>query len=191
MRSWLRVLVVGAVATHGCGGKTGALDGSGDPSAGSAGGTGGSSDSGTTASASGAATTNEGFYCPYVAADDAEYCSAGQQCVRCIAGEDSGFRCVPSQARDPDGFTSATVDCNTIDPFTECDGPEDCREGEYCVLDGGTHCANEPLFGSCCIYCDAPPQCTYCSDDEDCGELGVCMEELGLGEGVGACARRR
>jgi hypothetical protein len=129
-----------------------------------------------------------GFYCPNAFTDPLLPCDAGEQCTSCVLGAGVEYRCVPSQTRDPEGFGQGTADCDTATPVIECDGPEDCFDGEYCVSEGPTLCASEPLFGSCCLSCGAAPECTFCHVDEDCGEAGVCMPLAG--EEIGGCTSK-
>ena len=76
----------------------------------------------------------------------------------------------------------------------ECDEPEDCAEGEYCVYPKGGKgravCSSEPVVDppiSCCFTCDSIPVCTLCRTEDDCPETFICVPAPGAPNGLGGC----
>ena len=167
-----------AVSGTGGGGETwsgggtsnGGGSGSANAGAGTAGGQSGGS-AGAPAGGSGGADADLGFQC-----GSAEHCDVGQACVRCMLSQDNSvLRCVPHPIDQPTGYAAAMADClNSPTSFDDCDGPEDCAPGEYCVAmegaQGLSRCRSAPATGlkSCCFACDALTNCTLCKTNADC-----------------------
>jgi hypothetical protein len=108
-------------------------------------------------------------------------CLPGQACILCVLeGASTSERlCVPHPIDDPMGYASATTACRTTTVFNDCDGPEDCAAGEYCVaregVDGFQRCRSMPSTElSCCFSCGALTDCTLCNTTEDCPDGEVC-----------------
>ena len=167
-----------AVSGTGGGGETwsgggtsnGGGSGSANAGAGTAGGQSGGS-AGAPAGGSGGADADLGFQC-----GSAEHCDVGQACVRCMLSQDNSvLRCVPHPIDQPTSYAAALADClNSPISYDDCDGPEDCAPGEYCVATEGTQglsrCRSAPATGlkSCCFACDALTNCTLCKTNADC-----------------------
>ncbi|HXK20001.1 MAG TPA: hypothetical protein VNG33_19455 [Polyangiaceae bacterium] len=103
-------------------------------------------------------------------------CSTGQACVRCLVQNQTPQLCVPSPDQDPTGYAIAIKVCDAP-PFgrDDCDGPEDCAAGQYCVAREGTRCQAEPSTTSfCCFTCDNIADCTLCHVDQDCPDGETC-----------------
>jgi hypothetical protein len=147
-----------------------------------------SSPTGGTGSSVGGAGPKPGFTC-----FGTEQCSAGERCVACYLGTITLGRCAPNPQQDPAGYQAATSGCVDADAnYSDCDGPEDCSEGDYCVVAAGREggrcqadAAPEPT--SCCFSCDAPPVCTLCWIDNDCPMGFLCTPTDGAPNDVGGC----
>ena len=167
---------VGA-AVSGSGGGGGTSSGGGSPEGGGSGnanagaGTAGGQSGGTAGAPAGGADADLGFQC-----GSAEHCDIGKACVRCMLSQDNSvLRCVPHPIDQPTGYAAAMADClNSPTSFDDCDGPEDCAPGEYCVAmegaQGLSRCRSAPATGlkSCCFACDALTNCTLCKTNADC-----------------------
>jgi hypothetical protein len=125
-------------------------------------------------------------------------CDPGEICTVCTTSQGSAFICVPNPDDDPNGFATATEDCQdgVGDHFAECDGPEDCPAGESCVWGDdaqasyGGQCVAEgdlPQVATCCFTCGALPVCILCDTDDDCPDNRQCTEVLGAPSGVNGC----
>ncbi len=117
-------------------------------------------------------------------------CAPGEQCVTC----DASWLCVPDPARDPNGYATATADCTSTDLVAECDGPEDCAKGEYCVSGPSgkaLRCSPaEPGMTplDCCLPCfEAGTSCTLCWTDADCPAGESCTAKQVWTNDVGGC----
>jgi hypothetical protein len=113
--------------------------------------------------------------------------------VDCNQGELTTGRCAPDPVTDPDGYRAATTSCLTVGSrYSDCDGPEDCASGQYCVFAGNQLagvCRAEPAPepAACCFTCDAPPVCTLCWSDEDCPAGYSCAPNGASPNNVGGC----
>jgi hypothetical protein len=191
----------GAAGAGGIGGAAGQAEAGGRGSAGDAGRMGGAGvDAGGGApgghgGSAGAAGVGPapGFPC-----DGTKHCNAGERCSSCNTGEGIFGLCTPDPVRDPDGYQAATATCpgGITDTYTDCDGPEDCPSGKYCVVGAmpyllGGLCITEAEFpptapGSCCYSCDALPVCTLCWTDTDCPPTMLCLT-TGVPNGLRGC----
>jgi hypothetical protein len=127
-----------------------------------------------------------------------DHCELGERCAFCEKAEGTVARCAPDPDEDPDGYHAAMAGCMDANSaqFSDCDGPEDCKSGEYCVYGAkpgqfGAQCTTEselpdPVTQFCCFTCDALPECTLCWSDEDCPEAQLCTPVDASG-GVGGC----
>jgi hypothetical protein len=97
--------------------------------------------------------------------------------VKCPMGSpiDRTTRCVPHPVDDRAGFDEAVEEClSEPTTYEECDGPEDCESGEYCVAASGpeglSRCRATPATGfeTCCFACNALLNCTLCRTSADC-----------------------
>ena len=174
-------------ATGGSSGEAGSSTGG---STGGSAGTGGSGGAGGTGSSVGGAGPMPGFRCY----SDAT-CKTGERCVVCNHGETATALCAPDPDEDPSGYQAATAACTTVETrYSDCDGPEDCANGEYCAYGGtaqtfGAKCQSEPAPepAFCCFTCDAMPVCTLCWNDTDCPVGYLCTPNLGSPNNVGGC----
>jgi hypothetical protein len=170
------------VGAHDAGSFAGTDSGSGPDSRGSAAAdTGGASSVGGTASAGGSVgeptpRISDGVEC-YTSGI---HCAPGEQCAYC----EGNYLCVPDPEKDPEGYAAATAQCSTTATvLAECDGPEDCPEGEYCtvgVTKVSLKCSPMPASpaGECCLSCFAWPSCTLCQRDADCPSGEYCTERV-------------
>jgi hypothetical protein len=159
-------------------GGGGATAGLANPTAGSGGGAPGNGGAG------GATDPLLGVSC------DSARCAPGQACVHCRSESAASSEriCVPHPVRDPDGYAAATAGCLPTTIYDDCDGPEDCASGEFCVAreaqDGFMRCRSMPAMdlGSCCFSCGAPTSCTLCRTSDDCPDERSCepVEIAGL-----------
>ena len=92
-----------------------------------------------------------------------------------LAQDNSVLRCVPHPLAQPANYAAAIADClNSPTSYDDCDGPEDCAPGEYCVAiegsQGLSRCRSAPATGSksCCFACNALTNCTLCKTNADC-----------------------
>lgn len=143
---------------------------------------------GGTGSSVGGDGPKPGFDC-----DGAEHCDRGERCVDCALGASSVGLCAPNPDEDAEAYRAAVAGCRGVgSDFSDCDGPEDCASGEYCVVaDGRTsgRCQSEPgsELATCCFSCDAPPICTLCWIDNDCPMGFLCSPTDGAPNDVGGC----
>jgi hypothetical protein len=101
--------------------------------------------------------------------------------------------CVPDSASDPAGYQAATASCDFVTELTDCDGPEDCAKGEYCVF--GLHnlaasfCSPDPAPEpeACCFTCDTVVPCTLCWTSADCAAGNLCAPTAGSPQAIGGC----
>ncbi len=104
-------------------------------------------------------------------------CTPNEQCMMC----NSTWLCVAKPALDPSGYALAVSQCGgTLALIAECDGPEDCPDGQYCVY-GQTgrnaRCSTTPAVDAidCCLECfDGMAACTFCHSDTDCPAGQAC-----------------
>jgi hypothetical protein len=195
----------GGSATGGTGGggragMAGASGASGGLSAGGRsgeGGAGGSSGEGGDAGGGGSGGNGPGPE-PGLACQS-DWCALGNRCVFCNTGEGTFPRCAPDPDVDPSGYDEAMAGClptGATGDYSDCDGPEDCGDSEYCAVgidseDFGSHCTPEaelpnPPPTRCCFSCGAPPECVLCWTDVDCPETYLCspVEDP---SGIGGC----
>lgn len=143
---------------------------------------------GGTGSSVGGAGPKPGFGCYGTAT-----CGAGQRCVDCDTGALTVGRCTPDPNRDPAGYQAAVADCLRTPSYSDCDGPEDCVAGEYCVIANNRvngQCQTDPAPNpaTCCFSCDATPVCTLCWIDNDCPMGFLCAPTTGgAPNDVGGC----
>ncbi len=143
---------------------------------------------GGTGSSVGGAGPKPGFPCV-----DPPWCDPGERCVDCSVGERTRTVCAPDPNRDSAGYQAAVANCfGTTLNYSDCDGPEDCSQGEYCVIANGRvsgQCQTEPAPNpaACCFTCDAPPVCTLCWIDNDCQMGFLCAPTNGTPNDVGGC----
>ncbi|HVY29566.1 MAG TPA: hypothetical protein VHB79_23565 [Polyangiaceae bacterium] len=120
------------------------------------------------------------------------WCEPGQACLTCCLADGAGCssRCVPHPALDPAGYDDESALCQAPLRFDECDGPEDCAAGQFCVAregakDGFRRCRDAPsTVHSCCFACDALTDCTLCHDSHDCPVGESCQPNL-VDDGMG------
>ncbi|HET7539623.1 MAG TPA: hypothetical protein VFK05_07120 [Polyangiaceae bacterium] len=166
----------GGGASAGIAGDGGAMDIAGD---GGAMGIAGSAATGTPHVA-------DGFHC-----GGSLECPIGALCMFC----GSDYFCAPDPQLDHAGHAAAVAHCPNADTLPEgsflvgqCDGPEDCANGEYCVAKRDI--AHYPLLLLCspapglspidcsCLGCWYEKQglhsCTLCRQDADCQPGDVC-----------------
>ena len=135
----------------------------------------------------------DGFAC------ERHTCVPGEVCVNCdFFGDAFPLICAPDPELDQAGYDARVEEagCLAVYPQRECDGPEDCTSGEYCVYGAkpgqfGAACTTEselpdPVTQFCCFTCDAFPKCTLCWTDEDCPEAQLCAPVDASG-GLGGC----
>lgn len=135
--------------------------------------------------AGGADSHDEGWPCGN------ERCSSGQTCTRCLIANQNLQRCVPNPDQDPTGYANATAACETP-PYgrEDCNGPEDCKAGQYCVAYEGTLCQAKPSTKqSCCFFCNAITDCTLCHTNQDCPAGETC--EPNQGDDSKGCRRTK
>jgi hypothetical protein len=144
---------------------------------------------GGTGSSVGGAGPKPGFACY-----GGDRCKPGERCVECDSGEDLVSEiCTPSPTKDPSGYAAATASCLIVRSWFDCDGPEDCPHGEYCVLAPdriGGQCQTDPAPdpATCCFTCDiSRPMCTLCWVDNDCQMGFLCTPTEGAPNDVGGC----
>ena len=165
---------------RGSAGSAGTRDNGGSPASGEGG--------GGTGSSVGGDGPKPGFACY-----GTEHCDAGERCVDCTMVEITLGRCAPDPDRDPSGYAAATANCLGVGTrYSDCDGPEDCAHGQYCVVAGnqvGGQCQAEPAPepASCCFTCDATPVCTLCWVDNDCPMGFLCGPVSAAPNDVGGC----
>jgi len=173
----------GGRSASGTGGTSGSAGGFSGRDAGGYGG-----NTGGTGSSVGGDGPKPGFGC-YGSA----HCDPGERCLDCTMAEITLGRCAPDPERDPNGYASATASCLGIGPnYSDCDGPEDCGAGEYCVVANATtlgrcQAAPAPEPATCCFTCDAGPVCTFCWVDNDCPMGFLCQPASGAPNHVGGC----
>lgn len=179
----------GASATLTDGSATGGT--AGTSSAGGVGAAGGAGGAGIDGGA-GAPGSVEGFACLNLE------CVVGEICVRCHIPEDPvAMVCAPHAEDDPSGFAAATSHCDPGEPWTECDGAEDCEPGEYCSMApiGGAAPNRKYFLGQCDsvpLDCNGNGGCTLCNDVSDCPEGWQCSERIDVWEfsdGMGCTAQ--
>jgi hypothetical protein len=119
-------------------------------------------------------------------------CSEGMACVNCdFEGDAINPICTPHPDLDPQGFEVATSHCPGVNLWFECDGAEDCPEGEYCTWERNDSSRSFSL-GECAptpVVCNDEAGCTFCNDAADCPAGWVCRptEYEGLLSGRSAC----
>jgi hypothetical protein len=175
------------------GGTAGNTAGAPAGSGGVAGGNGGAGESAAGGGAGGEGATGEAGASgvdPLLGVDcHGQHCELGDVCLPCPGAAALQWLCVPHPVTEPAAFAEATSQCEPPpNEYRECDGPEDCSPGRFCVAkeggaDGGQRCRDEPspVSGSCCFTCGALPNCTLCRDDGDCPDGRSCVvvfEEL-------------
>lgn len=118
-------------------------------------------------------STHDGFDCQGVV------CTAGETCVNCdFFGDAFPLICAPDPRIDSAAYEAVVTDagCFAVYPIYECDGPEDCRNGERCVYSDD---AEYP--GGACVpdtqACTMPSECVICHDDDDCPVPTTCAED--------------
>jgi hypothetical protein len=122
-----------------------------------------------------------------------DHCDTGDRCVECDTGEITLGRCTPNPDKDPTGYQTAVASCLSVGThYGDCDGPEDCPHGEYCVVAGLptiAQCQTDPAPppATCCFTCDALPACTLCWIDNDCPMGFLCVPVSGSPNNVGGC----
>lgn len=111
----------------------------------------------------------DGFAC-----EGSEWCTPGMACVDCWQTSATNLICVPHPDHDPPGFLEATRECGRSDGWVECDGAEDCAEGEYCTfepVDPSLPNYWETFRNGQCrlrtMLCETSG-CARCNDDSDC-----------------------
>ena len=139
----------------------------------------------------------DGFAC------DSRHCAAGELCVGCLVPQlGTGLDCVPDPRREPEAYAASDAShCMFPRGYIDCDGPEDCPPGLYCVLGAvglayGAQCLQQPPEPdrSCCFDCDAVvlPLCALCAVDSDCPAGNVCIPPpAGYRPDMGGCEPTR
>lgn len=129
--------------------------------------------------ASGGAGLEDGWPC------GEQRCSVGQSCIRCTIQDHTVQRCVPNADQDATGFANANADCEyPVYAREDCDGPEDCAAGQYCVGRQSTRCEAAPATRPfCCFYCNAIAECTLCHTTQDCAPGETCEPNDAPGKG--------
>jgi hypothetical protein len=115
------------------------------------------------------------------------HCAVIERCVSCQRSVTQyDLLCVPDPDRDPAGYADQTRDCQSARDFTDCDGPEDCKSGQFCIVDGVTpHCSDVPSPASCWACNLARGQ--FCHVDGDCPSGLICTDDIGFGSGIRGC----
>ncbi len=114
----------------------------------------------------------DGFPC------ERDTCVPGEVCVNCdFFGNALPLICAPDPELDEAGYDARVEEagCLAVNPAWECDGPEDCALGKYCVASNDL---SYPM-GACvsALPCEAPPSCVICRSDNDCPGRSSCTEE--------------
>jgi hypothetical protein len=143
------------------------------------------------------AQSDAGWQIEDASMDDASLgfpCGLQARCVpreRCISCQRAllvyELLCVPDPDRDPNGYAAQTRDCASVRDFSDCDGPEDCASGEFCIVDDarGARCNSEPVLNPC-WGCDLAKG-TFCHVDEQCPVGMHCSGGIGYGENIFGC----
>jgi len=172
--------------------------GAGGSTAGSAGSTAGSGGLGSVEDGSGIVGTRDAQPDASGPMDDASLgfaCGVQLRCVpaeRCVTCERAlltyELLCVPDPDRDPNGYAEQTRDCMSVRVFRDCDGPEDCASGEFCIVNMadaiGARCDSQPVLNPC-WSCNAV-RGTFCHVDEHC-PVGTHCGDVGYGQDIRGC----
>jgi hypothetical protein len=109
--------------------------------------------------------------------------------VFCSRGEGSVALCAPDPQDDPAGYQTATASCLDLDmdAYADCDGPEDCGDGEYCTWGVNPGPARpqcvagpelpDPIPAFCCFTCGSLPECVLCWSSDDCPDTFECRRD--------------